>query len=119
MLPEYSNEWLPDPFENLLRYETSGSVRMVGTMLSVDRKWFEDNLDEQQKARRDDIANRLKEWKAIDAVHGDGSALNPDHQVLANLLSKVESMKHDYEPLLSNARRYKALMGENWLWHQS
>ncbi|MBB6487923.1 hypothetical protein [Rhizobium lusitanum] len=119
MPTEKSNEWLPDPFENLLRYETSGSVRMVGTMLSTDKKWFEANLSEENLSRCASIAARLDQWKAIEAVHGEGSALNPDHQVLANLISSVESWKRDYEPLLANAHRFKAFMDDNWLWHQS
>ncbi|NTG20715.1 hypothetical protein G6L00_09760 [Agrobacterium rhizogenes] len=118
MAAAISKEWVPTTLEGLQRFANSGSILIIETIFRLEMAALE-RLDEDGRRALVEIQRRLNQWKAIEDEHGEGSALNPAHTILLHAISGSEKLQQAYAPLLANADRYKAIMGQNWHWSSS
>lgn len=97
---------IPTPLEQLGKFLDCGAVSVVDHILKVNNRWFQDNAD-ISSSRLLEVQQKLEEWRNIDRIHGDGSAINLEHAIFMKQFDQPDRNTALWASHLENARKYR------------
>jgi hypothetical protein len=98
----------------ILYFSTTGNRGILKHL--TERVIKRETLSVEQLRQLKDIEIQLTEWIEIEKEYGHGASLNLLNTEEIEKLVSIEGEKPYFKDYIKNAERYRAIMGDSWLW---